>query len=54
VDVKSNYIQDDKGSDLELLVARMAEQEGKGQNGQLMRIGDLARKAGTTEPLAKL
>lgn len=26
----------------------MVEQEGNGQNGELMRIGDLARKAGTT------
>lgn len=48
MDVKFNYIQDDKGSDLDSSVARMAEQEGNGQNGQLMRIGDLARKAGTT------
>jgi hypothetical protein len=48
VNVKFNYIQDDKGGDLDSSVARMVEQEGNRHNGQLMRIGDLAKKAGTT------
>lgn len=48
MNVKFNYIQDDKGSDLDSSVARMVEQEGNRHNGQLMRIGDLAKKAGTT------
>jgi DNA-binding transcriptional MerR regulator len=48
VNVKVWYIVDDFDRDLPDGVVQMGEESDNGRNGRLMRIGDLAKKAGTT------